>query len=59
VGVGHPLDTIKVRLQTMTVTPGQAPPYSGALDCARKTIAREGVCTIPLFPFLLVYQRIT
>eukprot|EP01102_Stenamoeba_stenopodia_P004920 TRINITY_DN15424_c0_g1_i1.p1 TRINITY_DN15424_c0_g1~~TRINITY_DN15424_c0_g1_i1.p1 ORF type:complete len:307 (-),score=57.46 TRINITY_DN15424_c0_g1_i1:234-1154(-) len=42
VAVGHPLDTIKVRLQTMTVVPGQAPPYAGALDCARKTIAREG-----------------
>jgi len=39
---GHPLDTIKVRLQTMKVVPGQAPPYAGALDCARQTVARDG-----------------
>eukprot|EP00002_Diphylleia_rotans_P005185 TRINITY_DN14304_c0_g1_i1.p1 TRINITY_DN14304_c0_g1~~TRINITY_DN14304_c0_g1_i1.p1 ORF type:complete len:305 (-),score=69.48 TRINITY_DN14304_c0_g1_i1:185-1099(-) len=39
---GHPLDTIKVRLQTMTVVPGQAPPYKGGLDCAMQTIRREG-----------------
>jgi len=43
VGVGHPLDTIKVRLQTMAVVPGQPPPYSGVLDCARKTLMREGL----------------
>eukprot|EP01116_Phalansterium_solitarium_P016643 TRINITY_DN3906_c0_g2_i1.p1 TRINITY_DN3906_c0_g2~~TRINITY_DN3906_c0_g2_i1.p1 ORF type:complete len:307 (+),score=93.36 TRINITY_DN3906_c0_g2_i1:96-1016(+) len=43
VAVGHPLDTIKVRLQTMQVVAGQAPLYTGALDCAKKTIAREGV----------------
>lgn len=42
VAVGHPLDTIKVRLQTMTVVPGQPPPYTGMLDCARKTIVRDG-----------------
>uniref|UniRef100_A0A2M4ANP4 Putative mitochondrial carnitine/acylcarnitine carrier protein n=1 Tax=Anopheles triannulatus TaxID=58253 RepID=A0A2M4ANP4_9DIPT len=41
--VGHPLDTIKVRLQTMPIPPaGQAPLYAGTLDCAKKTIAREG-----------------
>lgn len=40
---GHPLDLIKVRLQTMKTVPGQLPPYTGTLDCARKTIAREGV----------------
>jgi len=40
--VGHPLDTIKVKIQTMVVEPGKAAPYNGALDCARKTIAREG-----------------
>jgi len=43
VGVGHPLDTIKVRLQTQITTPGLPPPYSGVLDCAKKTLAREGV----------------
>ena len=40
--VGHPLDTIKVRIQTMQVVPGQPPPYNGLVDCARKIIAREG-----------------
>lgn len=40
--VGHPLDTIKVRIQTMEIKPGQEPPYKGTLDCARKTMAKEG-----------------
>lgn len=41
--VGHPLDTIKVRLQTMPdVKPGQAPLYTGTFDCARKIVAHEG-----------------
>eukprot|EP00013_Stygamoeba_regulata_P014729 CAMPEP_0177673022 /NCGR_PEP_ID=MMETSP0447-20121125/25691_1 /TAXON_ID=0 /ORGANISM="Stygamoeba regulata, Strain BSH-02190019" /LENGTH=291 /DNA_ID=CAMNT_0019180805 /DNA_START=12 /DNA_END=887 /DNA_ORIENTATION=- len=34
---GHPLDLIKVRLQTSAT--GQ---YKGTLDCARQTIAKEG-----------------
>lgn len=36
--VGHPLDTIKVRLQTQP-TP---PIYSGAVDCFRQTLQSEG-----------------
>jgi len=40
--VGHPLDTIKVRIQTMVVVPGQPPPFSGALDCALKAVRHEG-----------------
>uniref|UniRef100_A0A6B2EEP8 Putative mitochondrial carrier protein n=1 Tax=Phlebotomus kandelakii TaxID=1109342 RepID=A0A6B2EEP8_9DIPT len=41
--VGHPLDTIKVRLQTMPVPEaGQKPLYAGTWDCAKKTIQREG-----------------
>ena len=44
VAAGHPFDLIKVRLQTMQVKPGQAPPFTGALDCARQTVARDGVC---------------
>lgn len=40
--VGHPLDTIKVKLQMMKVEPGMPPPYTGVLDCARKTIAEHG-----------------
>lgn len=39
---GQPLDTIKVRLQTQTVKPGESPLYSGTLDCAKKTIKHEG-----------------
>ncbi|XP_049844945.1 congested-like trachea protein [Schistocerca gregaria] len=42
--VGHPLDTIKVRLQTMPKTlPGEKPLYTGTWDCFRKTVSREGV----------------
>lgn len=41
--VGHPLDTIKVRLQTMPpAQSGKIPIYNGAWDCAVKTIKREG-----------------
>ncbi|XP_054072842.1 mitochondrial carnitine/acylcarnitine carrier protein isoform X2 [Rissa tridactyla] len=42
--VGHPLDTIKVRLQTQPKPqPGQPPLYSGTFDCFRKTLVGEGV----------------
>ncbi|RWS25729.1 carnitine-acylcarnitine carrier protein-like protein [Leptotrombidium deliense] len=42
--VGHPLDTIKVRLQTMPKpAAGQAPMYTGTFDCARKIFVNEGV----------------
>jgi len=34
----HPLDTIKVRLQTMTV-----PAYRGTIDCLQKTVSDEGL----------------
>lgn len=41
--VGHPLDTVKVRLQTMPKpAPGHDPMYKGTIDCFRKIIAREG-----------------
>lgn len=41
--VGHPFDTIKVRLQTMPIpAPGEKPTYSGTWDCAVKTVKREG-----------------
>uniref|UniRef100_A0A493SZF7 Solute carrier family 25 member 20 n=1 Tax=Anas platyrhynchos platyrhynchos TaxID=8840 RepID=A0A493SZF7_ANAPP len=40
--VGHPLDTIKVRLQTQPKPqPGQPPLYSGTFDCFRKTLVGE------------------
>jgi len=41
--VGHPLDTIKVRIQTMESLPGQPPPYKGMGDCAQQIIKKEGV----------------
>eukprot|EP00045_Choanoeca_perplexa_P004167 m.35932 g.35932 ORF g.35932 m.35932 type:complete len:304 (+) comp12430_c0_seq3:84-995(+) len=40
--VGHPLDTIKVKIQTMTIVPGQPKPYNGIMDCARQTISKQG-----------------
>jgi len=42
--VGHPFDTIKVRLQTQ-VTPlaGQLAKYGGVIDCITKTIRHERV----------------
>lgn len=41
---GHPLDTIKVRLQTMPKPiAGKPPLYSGTFDCAKKTITSEGI----------------
>ncbi|MGH0185917.1 UNVERIFIED_CONTAM: hypothetical protein FKN15_019335 [Acipenser sinensis] len=39
---GHPLDTIKVRLQTQPKpTPGQPLLYSGTFDCFKKTLIKE------------------
>eukprot|EP01135_Chromosphaera_perkinsii_P009699 Nk52_evm25s1837 gene=Nk52_evmTU25s1837 len=40
---GHPLDTLKVKLQTQQVAPGQKPLYTGAWDCAVKTVKKDGV----------------
>eukprot|EP00271_Cylindrocystis_brebissonii_P013536 TRINITY_DN33429_c0_g1_i1.p1 TRINITY_DN33429_c0_g1~~TRINITY_DN33429_c0_g1_i1.p1 ORF type:complete len:324 (-),score=45.22 TRINITY_DN33429_c0_g1_i1:58-1029(-) len=41
--VGHPFDTIKVKLQAQPKpAPGQPPLYTGAIDAVRKTIAAEG-----------------
>ncbi|KAF6151324.1 hypothetical protein GIB67_040597 [Kingdonia uniflora] len=42
--VGHPFDTIKVKLQSQPVPlPGQPPKFSGAMDAVKQTIAVEGV----------------
>ncbi|XP_065845971.1 mitochondrial carnitine/acylcarnitine carrier protein-like isoform X2 [Oscarella lobularis] len=39
---GHPLDTIKVRMQTMPIPlPGEGPLYKNAFDCFRKTLSNE------------------
>jgi len=40
---GHPLDTIKVRLQMQKPSPDGQLPFNGMLDCARKTFAHEGI----------------
>ena len=41
--VGHPLDTVKVRLQTMPQpSPGEKPMFSGAWNCALQTVKQEG-----------------
>lgn len=43
VTAGHPLDLIKVNIQTMkTPKPGEAPMYTGTIDCAKKIIAKDG-----------------
>jgi len=40
---GQPLDTIKVRIQTMPKpAAGALPLYAGTWDCARKTVTKEG-----------------
>lgn len=40
---GHPMDTVKVRLQTMPLPkPGETALYAGTLDCFKKTIQKEG-----------------
>lgn len=43
VAAGHPFDTVKVRLQTMPKPAhGMRPLYTGALDCVKQTICKEG-----------------
>ncbi|XP_039011732.1 mitochondrial carnitine/acylcarnitine carrier-like protein isoform X2 [Hibiscus syriacus] len=42
--VGHPFDTIKVKLQSQSAPlPGQPPKYAGAMDAVRQTTAAEGL----------------
>jgi len=40
---GHPLDTVKVRLQNQVDVPGQVKQFNGMLDTFRKTVQIEGV----------------
>lgn len=41
--VGHPFDTIKVKLQSQPApVPGQPPKYAGAMDAVRQTLTAEG-----------------
>lgn len=60
--VGHPFDTIKVKLQSMKKPPpGQPPQYRGAMDVVRKVAATEGLLGLyagiqaPL-PFVAVFN---
>ena len=46
---GHPFDLVKVRLQT-----AEKGVYSGAMDCVRRTIAREGPIRVRGFIFCKV-----
>lgn len=40
---GQPFDTVKVRLQTQpTLSKGEVPQFTGALDCAVQTFKKEG-----------------
>ncbi|KAI2809597.1 hypothetical protein RDWZM_003171 [Blomia tropicalis] len=44
VAAGHPLDTVKVRLQTMSrPNNGQLPLYNGTFDCIGKIFSKEGM----------------
>jgi len=41
--IGHPFDTVKVRLQTMKAGGGTSLPYANARDCFLKIVRHEGV----------------
>ncbi len=41
--VGHPVDLVKVRMQTMVVEPGKPPPFTGTFDCLKKTFVKDGI----------------
>lgn len=43
VAAGHPLDTLKVRLQTQVSVPGQPLQFNGMMDCLQQTVRNEGV----------------
>jgi solute carrier family 25 oxoglutarate transporter 11 len=52
----NPFDVVKSRIQSMKVIPGQAPPYSGMVDCFAKSLKKEGPWVSQLFLKLyLVY----
>eukprot|EP01129_Flabellula_baltica_P013351 TRINITY_DN6174_c0_g1_i2.p1 TRINITY_DN6174_c0_g1~~TRINITY_DN6174_c0_g1_i2.p1 ORF type:complete len:113 (-),score=16.10 TRINITY_DN6174_c0_g1_i2:24-362(-) len=40
--IGHPLDTLKVRLQTQPYKNGKPQYFDGMLDCVVKTLKKEG-----------------
>ncbi|XP_044508031.1 mitochondrial uncoupling protein 5-like [Mangifera indica] len=42
----NPIDVIKTRVMNMKVEAGAAPAYTGALDCAVKTVRKEGAMVL-------------
>ncbi|KAJ6997601.1 mitochondrial uncoupling protein 5-like [Populus alba x Populus x berolinensis] len=42
----NPVDVIKTRVMNMKVEPGKVAPYSGAIDCAMKTVKAEGIMAL-------------
>ena len=42
----NPIDVIKTRVMNMKLEAGGVAPYSGALDCAMKTVRTEGVMAL-------------
>ncbi|XP_073039232.1 mitochondrial uncoupling protein 5-like [Primulina eburnea] len=44
--VSNPVDVIKTRVMNMKVEAGMAPPYTGAFDCAMKTVRTEGAMAL-------------
>ncbi|KAF9682476.1 hypothetical protein SADUNF_Sadunf05G0112900 [Salix dunnii] len=42
----NPVDVIKTRVMNMKVEPGKVAPYSGAIDCAMKTVKAEGMMAL-------------
>ena len=55
--VGHPFDTVKVRLQTMPkALPGQKPMFNGAFDCVSQTVKKEGFfVSLPYFLTIFIF----
>lgn len=58
--VGHPFDTVKVRLQTSQVGSGAGIQFKGPLDCVYKTLKNQGIrglylgFTPPLFGWIMM-----
>lgn len=51
---GHPFDTVKVRIQTAPKPkPGEIPLFTGAIDCLRKTVAKE---VLVKFGFIYIFS---
>ncbi|TRY67122.1 hypothetical protein TCAL_13127 [Tigriopus californicus] len=44
--IGHPLDTVKVTLQTMKADSSGKMPYAGMLDCSKKLIKSDGILSL-------------